>query len=205
MFLSFLACQSSQNDSSPAKTEAKTKTAKKKVNRLKNDTKPIDDHAGHDHAKAPDKKGPFNKFYGDDDISWYVQAPNTPGSEMRLRTTGMGNDFNQAYKATGYVIGGQLLDLDKDGFNELYMTIESWEKPYYKEIICLASINNEKVVQIEVFDTDLKRLAPTDRVFEQQKGLYRAFKTKEGKNHFFKYALSKSGEKYTLQAAPFGN
>jgi hypothetical protein len=179
-FLFLIACQSNVQDTQDASSSSKSNSAEIQ------------------QPKLPQ----FNRYYEDENetLSFFVQAVNGEKSYYRIRTRGLNKEIDYQLNVKGVVTEGHLLDLDVDGFNELYLVYRFTDGSENLGLWGIASNRNERAFIVEVNDSSLSRQKGSDRVFQADGKLSRSFNTKDGSPVTFSYELKIIDGKYILNA-----
>lgn len=153
--------------------------------------------------KPQSKVSEFNRYFEDENetISFFVEAKNGETTSVRIRTRGLDNEFDHSFEVEGQMLAGHLLDLDSDGYKELYLVYQYTDDSGNLGIWAVASDRNLEAKEITIEDTNQIRKMNSDRVFQSDKKLMRSMSDENGSPLKFRYQLMKTGDGYVLSAA----
>jgi hypothetical protein len=134
----------------------------------------------------------FQRSYNAGPFSFKVNATNSELTPIHISTEGLPKEFKQTFEKAAAVKEAHLLDLNKDGFMELYIVLQETGKSGNLGLLGIASYKNKSAGEIYIKDTQEIREVNSDRVFVENGELRRTF-VRNGKTMNFKYVL-KAGE-----------
>ncbi len=145
-------------------------------------------------------KNSFNRYYEDEDalVTFFVQAENGEITKPRIRTKGLENEFDQTFTIEGQVTDGHLLDLDGDGFNELYLVYRLTDDSGNLDMIAIRSNSYLDASVVQVQKINERRKMNSDRIFAINGKLRRSFTDQEGNTINYTYQLVKGNQGWYL-------
>lgn len=157
-------------------------------------------------SQPQSKANDFNRYFEDENetISFFVEAKNGENSSVRIRTRGLDDEYDHAFEVEGQMVAGHLLDMDSDGYKELYLVYKYTDDSGNLGLWAVASDRNLKAKEVKIEDTNQIRKMNSDRVFQSDKKLMRSMVDENGTPLKFTYQLNKTGDSFVLSAAPNG-
>lgn len=152
------------------------------------------------NTKQSKRSNVFQKTLTDGKVSFDVLCRNGEMSKYQIISSGFENKnikYNDAVK--GQLSDAHLLDLNNDGFCEIYMVFNQTDGSGNKMIKGIASYRNKSSGEIYVKDTELTRQENSDNVFVEDKKLIREFTNEKGQSIKFQYKLSKGESSFVLE------
>lgn len=142
----------------------------------------------------------FNRYFEDDDalVTFFVQAENGEITKPRIRTKGLENEFDQVFTIEGQVTDGHLLDLDGDGFNELYLVYRLTDDSGNLDMIAVRSNSYLDASVVGVQKMKERRKVNSDRIYAINGKLRRSFTDPEGNTINYTYQLVKGSQGWYL-------
>ena len=192
----FTGCSSSGSNSSvPAETRVAAADTVEKTTEISQPEETPAKIASTERNVAPPQKS-YPKEFSAGKINFKIESPETERSATVVKVEGEApSKFSREFAVEGSVQDAFLLDLDKDGFSELYLVVASEGQ---LELKGYASYRDRSAGEIYVKDTDAKRQAESDRIFVENGLLFRTFKTRENAVSKFKYELKKGETSFVL-------
>ncbi len=147
------------------------------------------------NAIAPPSSLP--KEFSSGAVTFKLESPETERNATVLKVQGrQPNQFSKEFSVEGEVKDAFLLDLNEDGFSELYLAIASPDgqiglKGY-------ASYRDRSAGEIYVKDKKIEKQASSDRIFVENGQLFRSFISPSGKSVKVKYQLQKGETSFVL-------
>lgn len=140
----------------------------------------------------------FEKKLTDGKITFDIKCENGEQSKFTITGSGFNKDIKFGETIEGQLTGAHLLDLDKDGFSEIYLVFNQTDDSGNKMIKAYSSYRNRSAGEIYVKDTDMVRTVNSDQVYVDGKKLMRSFKDENGKEIKFNYQLGKGESSFVL-------
>jgi|GEM_PF-3759833 len=135
--------------------------------------------------------GMFHRAYDMGPFIFNLFVENGENTTFKLESEKLSRAFNERYTFEGQITDGVVLDLDNDGFKELYLTCSITDDSGNKDIMGWASYRDKAAGQIYVDDTKMIRAMNTDKVYAKDGKLYRSFKDENGTSKVFEYLLTR--------------
>lgn len=157
-------------------------------------------NASGQEAVARGKTSTFNRYYeGEDElVTFFVQAENGEITKPRVRTKGLENEFDQTFTIEGQLIEGHLLDLDGDGFNELYLVYRQTDDAGNLDMIAIRTNSYLDASVVGVQKIREIRKVNSDQIFEINGKLRRTFMDQDGNTINYTYQLVKGSQGWYL-------
>ncbi len=139
----------------------------------------------------------FPKEFSSGAITFKIESPETERNATVLKVQGrQPNQFSKEFSVEGNVQDAFLLDLNEDGFSELYLAIAAPDgqiglKGY-------ASYRDRSAGEIYVKDKKTEKQSSSDQVFVENGQLFRSFISPSGKPVKVKYQLQKGETSFVL-------
>ncbi len=141
----------------------------------------------------------FQRTYNAGTFAFKVNATNSEVTPIHISTEGLPRAYKETIEIEGAVKEGHLLDVNKDGFKELYLITQPTDDSGNLDIIGIASYRDKSAGQIYIKDTKEKRKVNSDKVFVENGELLRSF-VQNGKEMNFKYRLRAGETGFILEA-----
>ncbi|MFK7808342.1 MAG: hypothetical protein AB8F74_11125 [Saprospiraceae bacterium] len=141
----------------------------------------------------------FQRRYDAGNFTFKINAMNGEVTPIHISTEGLPRAFEETIEVEGAVKTGHLLDLNKDGFKELYLVIQPTGDSGNLDIIGIASYRDKSAGKIIVKDTEEIRAVNSDKIFTKDGELRRSF-VQNGKQMDFGYELKKGETGFVLKA-----
>lgn len=143
-----------------------------------------------------------NEFKISYDVGKYVlkiEALNGETSSIRIYTEGLDNEYGEAFEVEGQVTGSYMLDLDKDGYKEFYLTISPTDDSENIDLFVLVSDENRGFSRALIREDAVLKDVNTDSIIQKDGGLKRTFRS-NGDFYSYTYELIKEGTAWVLVA-----
>ncbi|MFT4667571.1 MAG: hypothetical protein ACI9XB_004543, partial [Gammaproteobacteria bacterium] len=141
----------------------------------------------------------FQRTYNAGTFLFKVNATNSEVTPIHISTEALPRAFKKTFEIEGAVREGHLLDLNKDGFKELYLITQPTGDSGNLDIMGIASFRDKSAGEIYVKDTKEIRQVNSDKVFVENEELRRSF-VQNGKAMSFKYRLRAGETGFILEA-----
>jgi len=141
----------------------------------------------------------FQRTYNAGSFLFKVNATNSEVTPIHVTTEGLPRAYNETFEIEGALREGHLLDLNKDGFKELYLITQPTDDSGNFDIMGIASYRDKSAGAIYVKDTPEKRKVNSDKVFVEEGELRRSF-VQNGNPMNFKYRLRTGETGFILEA-----
>lgn len=138
----------------------------------------------------------FNRYYEDEDalVTFFVEAENAEITKPRILTKGLENEFEQTFTIEGQLTDGHLLDLDGDGFNELYLVYRLTDDSGNLDMIAVRSNSYLDASVVGVQKINERRKVNSDRIYAINGKLRRSFTDLQGNTVNYTYQLVKGSQ-----------
>lgn len=146
----------------------------------------------------PEKR--YVKEHNAGKFSFNIQAQNGERSKMKITTKGLETEFKDLFVLEGQVLESHLLDLNGDGFKEVYIITSLTDDSGNLEIMGITSNKDKSAGEIYIKDTKEKRKVNSDRVTVKNGKLMREFVGEDGKVKKYTYELVPDKSTMMLQA-----
>ena len=142
----------------------------------------------------------FQKSFSDDKITFSVISSPSNASDIHVELAGLANgDWSQDLKVEGHLANAYLLDLNQDGFSELYLAIALTDDSGDFVIKGIASYRDKSAGEIYVKDSKEIRKMKTDKVYEEGGKLMRSYENEKGETVVINYELIKGETSFILR------
>lgn len=141
----------------------------------------------------------FQRTFNAGSFVFKVNATNSEVTPIHVSTEGLPRAFQETFEIEGALRDAHLLDLNKDGFKELYLITQPTDDSGNFDIMGVASFRDKSAGAIYVKDTEEKRQVNSDKVFVENGELKRSF-VQGGKAMSFKYRLRAGETGFILEA-----
>lgn len=133
-------------------------------------------------------------------VNFDVSAENGPTSNIHIKCDDLAvRKFNKDLTVDGHLKHAFGLDLNKDGFHELYLVVEKNEPEGWLEIIGFASYNDKSAGEITIRDLEIPRKENSDKVYAFYEELRREYYGTDGVIQVYTYKLKKEEAGYALE------
>lgn len=206
--LCFLVFACGKNEPDKTQTEEPAQTETTEQNSKDALAPPAEEQPGEtlvpveNQSQPIQRKDIFQKKLTDGKVTFDVMCRNAETSKYQILGTGFeqgGVRFNGAVE--GQLSESHLLDLNNDGFCEIYLVFDQTDDTGNKMIKGFSSYRNKSAGEIYVKDTEMIRQMNTDRVYVEDKKLKRSFKDENGTDVSFEYKLEKGESSFVLTPA----
>lgn len=125
--------------------------------------------------KADKVSAKYFKEHKSDKFSFFVEADNGEMTKLKVYTKGLKKEYSEEITVEGQVLNSFMLDLNKDGYDEFYITYAITDDSRNIEIIAYASGEYKDISKVYIKDTKGIRNMMTDRVYEEDSMLKRSY------------------------------
>lgn len=152
--------------------------------------------SGQPAPETTSESNTFNRYFEDEDalVTFFVQAENAEVTKPRILTKGLENEFDQTFTIEGQLTDGHLLDLDGDGFNELYLVYRLTDDSGNLDMIAIRSNSYLDASVVGVQKIKERRKVNTDRIYAINGKLRRSFTDQDGNTVNYTYQLVRGSQ-----------
>ena len=134
-------------------------------------------------------------------VDFDVYAENSEMTKINVTCNDLSiRKYKKEFEVEGQLKNTYSLDLNKDGFYELYMVVQQTDDSGNHDIIGIASFNDKSAGEIYVKDVKTIRVTNSDKVYEKDGQLMREFLDKKNNMQMYKYQLKKGEAGFILRA-----
>ena len=143
---------------------------------------------------------PFNKSLQAGKVNFNVSCENGEKSTIHVDCDGLEvRKYEKDFPIEGQLKDAFSLDLDGDGFYEIYLVVKGKKLSSNLEIIGIASYNDKSAGEIYVKDVTTPRQSDSDIVFVENEKLIREFRNEKNELLTFNYNLKKGEAGFILE------
>ncbi|QOD61982.1 hypothetical protein H9I45_05935 [Polaribacter haliotis] len=142
----------------------------------------------------------YSKEYKVGESSFFINAKNGEVSNVHIYTKGLEENFDKTYEIGGQVLSSTALDINNDGFKEIFLKVLPTDDSGNVDLMGFASHKDQKIYEIQITESDHLRDMNTDKVTFSDNKIERTFTT-NGKESGYSYDLIfiKENDEYMLE------
>ncbi|MEO1263898.1 MAG: hypothetical protein AAFZ15_34145 [Bacteroidota bacterium] len=164
--------------------------------------KPMNKNTIAENKKIAEAPSIFEKTVLMGQVNFNVSAENKKTTTVKVNCDGLAvRKYKQEFTVKGQIINAFGLDLDKDGFHELYLAIRRADGSGDIELIGIASYNDKSAGEITINDIKVSKKENTDKVYAFYGELKREFYDQNNQLQVYSYQLKKGEAGFILEPA----
>ena len=162
--------------------------------------KPVNTNTIAENKKSTKAPAVFEKTVLMGNVNFKVYAENQETTTVKINCDGLSvRKFNQEFVIGGQVINAFGLDLDKDGYHELYIAVQGTDDSGNIGLIGIASYKDKSAGEITINEIEIPRKQNTDKVYAFYGELKREFYDQNNQLQVYSYKLKKGEAGFILE------
>ncbi len=147
--------------------------------------------------------GVFQKTIQAGKVKFNVSCQNRETSTIHVNSEGLEvRKYERDFTVEGQLKNAFSLDLDGDGFSEIYLVVQGTDDSGNLDLMGIASFKDKSAGEIYVKDVTVPRQMNTDKIYVKGEKLIREFNDEKGELQVYQYNLKKGEAGFILEPNP---